>query len=376
MNADTDTTKRWSNIEVDDTVAPKAEAQPEAPSAPAPAPAVIRPTPVAVPTFNTDGIPYSRNSQQGYAPQAPKSAKEIAAETRAEEIVKDANRIVATSVATESTGAVVYWSLSGSVNVQGLAEAWVNEGLDLDLLPSVPSAKVALYRAVKAQASKHRLVRQHPEGGWVLVDETSDGKDLDYNVGLRIFASANGETVDFIKPDNVSDADAQAVIQAVEVEYARIMTEISHIDTSAWLVDFASRVLQGVALRERGGLYFVPKAGIALLRRVKKAVEAASKHVVYEIPAMHSVEAIGAVLDAMRRETAETVTELDAELNTGEVGARGNASRIRRCEDLAAKIAGYEQLLGTKLGDALESVLELKKRIEEKTSRFNLLEVD
>lgn len=276
------------------------------------------------------------------------------------------NHLIAVSQADESTGAVVYWALEGAVKLETLQAAWDAEMLDAALLPEPPSAEVAFRRAVQEQAESNLLVRKHPQGGFSFVYERREGGKLSYDVGVRVFLNDAGE----IEADGIS-----GLTDYVKVSYARTRQELSAVDISAWLVDLVSRRLKGVPLRDRGGVYFVPKQNVALLKQIKRALCSVTAHTVHEIPAMSSKEAIEAVLEAIRREASTVVAEIENETQGDEVSRRVAGNRIAMLHELSAKVNGYERLLGVSLNSVTDRINALVARLSGFSTRFNNLEV-
>jgi DNA-binding MarR family transcriptional regulator len=302
--------------------------------------------------------------------------------------------LVAVSGALESTGTLTYWSLAGTLDVGKLTEAWAAESLDANDLPEVPSAKVALHRACKAQSSKSVLLRQHSAGGWTLTDlagkvdltKSTEDATLDKIVetnGVRVRLSEEGETVLLTPPGGKAAPEAvkesaRVLGQKIRAAFDEARTEIAAVDVSVWLVGTVAK-LGGVALRETGGFYFVPKATAATLAKVAKALKDASgtAHKVYEIPVMHGSGTIEAVLDSLRAEVTKITTDVTDELQAPEgMGHRAARNRTEELEAFSKKIAEYEKLLGVTLG-AEEGLKALREKLAKvHGTRFNNLEVD
>jgi len=352
---------RWDMLEVDDydeaAAAARKIEEAAAPSAPAPVPA---PAPVL---RSVAPLEFER----GLRPMGEASP--------AVALGNMVDKLVAVEKADGSTGAVVFWSLPGEVDVEKLRAAWEAAGLEVSEVPEVPSTTVALSRAVKTRTSKTRFVTEHPDGGWVLVDEVRAGHTLDYKVGVHFKLEPDG-SVSVGSDGTVPWAEESAEADAVRAEFARLRYgKLSAHDTSVWLVKLAAG-LRAVSLRESGGFYFVPKSGVEKWKKIKTALTSCSAYVLSEIPAMHSAEAIAAVLEAFSREASVAVAEMTNELVAGTLGNRGNANRLRACDDITAKLVSYEELLGVKLDAPKARVKELRGKIAMATNRTALLEVD
>lgn len=119
-----------------------------------------------------------------------------------------------------------------------------------------------------------------------------------------------------------------------------------------WLADR----LHAVALRDRGGMYFLLRESVAEWRKMVEVVEAVSGHRVYNIPALRSEDAAKAVLDAVEAEALEAIERTREELK-GELSDRALKTRQERCQQIATKVESYEEALGGKL-EALRPLLD------------------
>lgn len=250
-----------------------------------------------------------------------------------------------------ATGSVVYWQLSGVVELKKLRGAWLTAGLDEADLPPATSPKTALRRAMEALTDGQRVMLKNgssPE--WVGLYEriVENGKP---KYVLQFEARLNSS--DMFGDPVLQDATGQPVGEdsrdAVEIGFSKELRSIHHHDLSGWLVS-AVRKHEAVSLRESGGFYFVPRTSLDRWRVMTKAIESVTKCAFWELPAMGSKQAAEAILDALTREVSEYVGGIDEQI--GKVGVRALASREREVERYEARIATYEGILGGKL-DAL-----------------------
>lgn len=413
---ESDAARRFGQIEVDSQDAPATS--PSAPSSrfanleiddPAPAPAIRvtfvdedgTRTPVAtsgvVPASTASGAASAIEASVGAPRTTPAIRQPLSAPaferglrpqgeaSPVASIQAMASQIVAVEQADASTGAVVFWALSGSLEVARLTETWAAEGLDTEWLLPVPSPVVALRRAVQAQVSRGQFTAEHPDGGWVLVDEKKDDHALSYAVGLRFRLTpvekddeATVRVVELIDiPAHIDAAAAQSTLDAVRAEFGMLRRGIvESVDVSSWLTKLLDKHLSSVALRESGGFYFVPRQSVETWGKIKRALGAVSAYKLAEIPAMRSTETVAAVLDAVRRESDVALSEMENELNLGTLGNRGNANRIKACDVLKAKVVGFEKLLGLKLAEVVARIDALRGKLEAVTTRTETLIID
>lgn len=247
------------------------------------------------------------------------------------------DNIIAINDGTNTAGAIALWSLSGDIDRAELVAAW---GEESDDLPELVRPLRALRRAVQEQAGQRRRLVRPIRNGFALVDEHEADADLDYRVAAK--ATLEGAYV------HVTTA-VDGLEEALRSAYRRHLGVLDANDVSCWLVREMDGV-DAVGLRERGGVYFIPPAGLPRVERIAKALEVCSRHRVYRIPAMRTEEAVEAVLAAVGAEATAAINSLQDDLNQQRYSTpRGWAGRTRDLDALEGKIARYEGLLGRKL---------------------------
>ena len=127
--------------------------------------------------------------------------------------------------------------------------------------------------------------------------------------------------------------------------YERHLGCMSANDVSTWMCELL-KVVNGVSLRDTGGIYFIPRSSLATWRAMMGAVRACSAHAVFEVPALRSDEAVEAILDAITREAETAAADMEEEIIMTDLGARALRTRANRCEAIQRKLEDYEQLLG------------------------------
>lgn len=251
-----------------------------------------------------------------------------------------------------STGSVIYWRLSGEVEVAELARKWAELDLDADLLPGRPSPAVALRRAMGAQKEKHLLVRG-VKGAHFLVRERVGADDPEYAPELRVSLNAGGLPA-FDKPEHPACA-------AIRAAFADCLDRLSDTDVSCWLVKMA-RHLDAVPLRDSGGVYFVPAHRVAEMMKVREALSRASYCRVHALPAARSEEVVAAVIDAVTTSVEAEAKAIEEELSTP-MGERALETRKERLATEYERVARYEALLGVKLVSLRASVELVEEQV-------------
>jgi hypothetical protein len=293
--------------------------------------------------------------------------------SQAQTEVVNSNELIAVAMPSELTGAIAYWELSGDVEYAQLSTQ-AAALLPSNMHPARTSDEVAFTLAVKELAARNVLLRKDPKGGWALVVEYSEAGKLKYNVRGR-FILQNGEVklvdiaegADLIKLDNT--------LAHVRGQYEHNKLHMNANAISVWLVKTIGVRLGGVPLRDRGGVYFVPRGQIETFHKVKEVLGACSSHTLHEIPAMRSGDTIKAILAAVSGEVTQWIKDAEDEMSKG-IGQRAARNRAEEGRELVKKVKSYETLLGQPLQGALDRLNTACKALDKATTRFAQLEVD
>ncbi len=256
-----------------------------------------------------------------------------------------ATSYVVTHEAAATAGTISYWRLSGAVSLEHLTQAWRAHNLNPKLLPHAPSDETALSRAVKEEAAKRILVRPLARrGAWAIVRETTSAEIiLSYTTLLTVQATPAGVVY---TQEGAIPAEHAEIVARITDNCTKHHGELAPEDIGTWLVKLAYDN-SGVALRDTGGIYFVPRQHTAFWGQVVAAIESVSGHRVFRIPAMKNSEAIDAITDAVTQEAEMIVRQMESELQG--LGDRALATRRKACEELLAKVSAYDALLGVQL---------------------------
>lgn len=264
-------------------------------------------------------------------------------------------------VATEQqdgAGVLTYWRLSGTASVEDVAEAWADEGVSL-VAPEAPTDHLALRRATMELHERRRLVR--PLGrreGFAVVEERAlrevafgeggaevEGPEtLSYSVELKTGLAANGQLT--IEPETHPDA------QTITTAFSRHRRTLATTDIGSWLVRAVSK-LDGVAMRDSGGFYYLPPKALPQWEGVCKALSFCSGHRVFRIPVMRTQEAVEAILDGVLSEATQEAARVESDLSEG-LGVRAIQARKGEINALRSKVSRYEELLGASLSKLTE----------------------
>jgi hypothetical protein len=257
----------------------------------------------------------------------------------------------------QEAGAICWWRLSGEVSRQALAAAWEEAGLAEDLLPVGCTPGAALRRAIVKFSHGRQMVR--PLGdrlSFAIVVERVTGIAIDDGTEQEL-AYETIARVSMGEDDKLVCKGDPKICAAVTAGYEAALGTYDANDISMWMSGRLLPYVQAVSLRDKGGIYFVPRATVDTWRAIVGLIRGVSAHTVFEVPAMSSNEAVAAILDAISREAQEAAEAMETELIEQDLSAKVLRNRVVKLDKVAAKVATYEALLGTSL-DALRARLE------------------
>ncbi len=259
-------------------------------------------------------------------------------------------------------GRITMWSLNSTVTCGSLDEALTAVGLTKCVRPEPPSALVCLHRAVDAVAKALGKLEVHHKGRgeWAIVSkaiETTDatgGKALAYPIACTAKITVDGENetlaVDGQGSEKIRDA------------YSAVRDVLAPADIGTWLCDRLVG-LGAVALRDRGGVYFVPQPVCGAWDKVVKALSACSKHRIHTIPAMRSADAVQAIIAAVTEDTKAVCSKIADEIADSDLGPRALKNREAQASTLLERLGQYESLLGTRLDELRAAIDETRQAV-------------
>ena len=266
------------------------------------------------------------------------------------------NLVATQDLPADVTGCIVWWRLQGNIDLAALAAVWDANGLHSDWLLEGPSPATALRRAVNELKGDRRLVRplklSDGAGGWAIVSEEQQGAGLQHKTELVILTDSVGRPR--CEPKDHPEASR------VQREYLQRLEQVEPGDIGPWLCKLLERI-DGIALRDRGGVYFVPRDQVETWRLIVDSLRAVSPHVISQVPAVKGEDAVAAFLDAALQEARDTCTKIMNDLACPEgqehgIGKRAIESRLATLNHAREKLARYENLLGVKAPAMHESI--------------------
>lgn len=264
-----------------------------------------------------------------------------------------------------NAGAIVYFSCV-DVAQEPLRAAWSVEGLDVDLLPAIRRPLICLRDAMAGCVRSVGIRGGKFFGAEVGATEFSvDVRDLARQSGVVAVCDVATEAdsdkqrtisrAAFGKVGALFDHSADQLVVSGEIQpdiireaYRTARSLIHHSSLANMLANRVMDRLDGVSLRETGGVYYIPPHSIALWDRVSRALTAVGCKL-YQIPAMQGEHACAAILDAVQREAGLLADTLTDTLVESELGPRALQGKVAVCDKALQKLERYETLLGANL---------------------------
>lgn len=265
--------------------------------------------------------------------------------------------------APDTTGFHAGWSVDGVTYRNKLAEAWEEAGLDTGLLPPrSTSPQAALTKTAEGLRSRRdrRFPRPLPNcKGYVLVDEETEGDDLEWNEELRMVLVTETDP-----PQVLVTPFDHALVPQIRDAYNKHLETLTAADMTTWLGKLIER-LNGIHMLRRGSWYFMPHDGEEMwLKAVAVIRSVCSVSFTFSRAYAADAEGVQCILDSLISEAdgmiSDTREELYPEDEEAVLGERALKTRTKKCKRMRDKVAAYEKLLGRKLPEVQDRLGELE----------------
>jgi hypothetical protein len=122
---------------------------------------------------------------------------------------------------------------------------------------------------------------------------------------------------------------------------------------------YVAKQLHAVGLRDRGGVYFVPRDVLPTWRKIARVLADETGHKVFEIPAVKTDEAVEAILTAVRQHVRARFAEAEEYLQ-GKLSNKGLNALERTLDETRDYVQHYVDLLGQALPELAEKLESIK----------------
>lgn len=263
-------------------------------------------------------------------------------------------------VAVHTAGSIVWWNLASGLKVEALTAAMEGVGIDWVKPPGAPTPEVALKRALDYLVEKRRFLRPlEKRGSWSLVAEKAEGEKLAHEQEL---------TAKFVGGRLVIEPAQHPLVKDVFARFEFEQEVYDASDLGMWLANQVMFCTDGVPLRARGGVYFVPTIQEPNWLAVVAAIEEAARKsqvalTFYDLQPIMDPDKIDQILDCVGREAQQVMDDVDKELEAGKLGKRGLEHRLDIIDDARLKVRRYEESMSKNLPDFQDKIQALSARI-------------
>ena len=266
------------------------------------------------------------------------------------------------NVSIKFNGALVLWSITGTAEGET-----VNTKLRELGLPEAPTidTQEALRLAMHKDSNRRVMVRPLSQGvGYALVEEKDTGTEMEYQEVYRAIV-VDGSLVGMPGRKIVScsvGADSglsnNKLYQMLQARFDSLYGRIDATRLGSCLTN-AVRSMGGVAVRNRGGVYWLPEERLEGFSEVAQVVEEGARgSSVFRVRTVADEQTVKLITASLDHEVGTEAARIQEELMGGELGERAIETRQRRLGELQSRVEEYEGMLG-------ERMSSLKSRLEE-----------
>jgi len=281
----------------------------------------------------------------------------------------------------DAIGALVWWSVADiSVSAAKLANMLTDRGLDASYLPPPINAQAQFSKAItKANATqstagrraydtdrKQMMLRRIVENTDVVVYGVVEEKSVVKNEDLKYRRLAN---VRFNKTTRtVEFTGTHPLLDQVKTTYTKLRSNYSSSDISKQMITNVRELCQGVPVRDRGGVYYVPPRHIKNVEALVDLLAALGHSSGTVITIARSKSNVSSMQATTHQSLIAMVDEFKTEVaKFKKDGVRPSTlkRRISAMKKMKNRILIYAEALGLKVGKMTETVDALSTEVNE-----------
>lgn len=245
------------------------------------------------------------------------------------------------------SGATVFWSASSATSLAKLTANLASIGLDR-FAPSKPSLQVAMKAALTDLFAAPRVLVRPDRTGFSVVEEVQTPLGLRHSTILTVEAAQHHPGGMLVYPATADERDR--VMRAIAAQQELVPTaSITNMLTAI------VKMLGGIALRQTGGIYWIPQCSVAQWAKVVAAVQGAGPNSLYTVTTVADQEGVRAVCDAIRSEMGTELAQLQEDLSSG-LNVKGIKTRAAALTGMVERLRAYEDALGITLDDVRQTM--------------------
>lgn len=261
-------------------------------------------------------------------------------------------------------GLITFWSLTDDSKRQILKDGFEALGM-AELIPSPKNDTQALLRALNTVFKKNDTVIKTVRGtsGYKVCgsQDLHDGKTR-YVEALKVTFDGNGELQYETNDVQTSLSFGGMEKWYLEAEFSKQKTLVSG-GSLGTILSSACRSLGGIALRPRGGSYWIPQSQKAKWESIVGVVsDSCVRNTVSCIGTTTDTSTMEAICTALVAQVESKLEQLDRDLDDDSLGKRALATREREARELDSLVVDYEKILGRTLKSLRERTEEVEAR--------------
>jgi hypothetical protein len=247
-----------------------------------------------------------------------------------------------------AAGSMTYWSLGQQTDPDILQNGFLQIGFP-DVAPAqrswLASLKTALAEMFAKPEELIRPLKNKKRDGYTVVVEEKGVSENSYT--REINASVDPDDGHVRITAGYADV---AELQRLANHFRRVLPSSS---VSASLTDIIGK-LGGIAMKDNGGLYFIPEQSVSQWMNVRMVVEAAAvqptENHVSVVPLEMNEMTLRDIKRQICREMESAAEALRKDIAENELGDKALLNRAVRASQLRDRVRQYETILGEALG--------------------------
>lgn len=257
-------------------------------------------------------------------------------------------------------GAIVYFKL-GEDSDHNLVE-WGFNKLNLGgYIPNKNTSNAALRSALTKTYGSRRTKIDALDGnrGFAVAqvsgDVLNDVQTLDYEVKFCVQVPTTSHMIPFQNPKTGEIFDPP-LAQDCKNRFWEEMDKVPSRNLSSSLVNIIHGPLNGICLKDTGGIYWIPETSVPVWQALSLILEqASSRNVLYKISSSIDEDSVKAICDALTSAVESELSQINDEIIGGKLKQkRAYESRRNRSVELNDKVKSYRKILGVALEDLSE----------------------
>lgn len=256
----------------------------------------------------------------------------------------------------QAEGVLTFWDNGRETDPELMSKGLIALGLPR-YCPNTRSWPRSLKTAI-SELTKDRLIRSlasRNNNGYTVIEEIRGDDENEFVRDFNARVDADTGMVELVHYEG-EDKDAfLAELQEKTHYFKRVLPADS---VSKVMVKIIKEELNGVAIRENGGLYYVPQNNAQRWRQIGTAIEHAGVGNHVTCTAMEVNEStLLSIKSSVERDIVSECDKIAAEIASNEFTDRGINNRVQRANALVDRIESYERILDSTLKVCRESVV-------------------